>query len=131
MGKRFFYAVAVLFCVAATGCATQSSKLTPEERVAALSQKRLDALLAGDLKKAYGFLSPAYRSGVTFSRYSAFVAGVGTWKEAEVKSVNCEEQLCKVAVGLTYKSPMVKEVLTTTLNERWLNIDGKWWYYQK
>jgi hypothetical protein len=54
--------VAMLCAVAvAAGCATTQQGGTAEDLVKARAQQRWDALLKGDTKTAYGFLSPGSR----------------------------------------------------------------------
>ncbi|MDO3385238.1 hypothetical protein QWI17_05225 [Gilvimarinus sp. SDUM040013] len=124
--------VSLLFAtLIVAGCAGQFKSSTPEETVGRLAQERLDALLAKDLEKAYEFTSPAYRSSVSLARYKPHVAGAAGWKSGKIDSVSCEEQLCDVRYIVTYRTAFIKTDLTTQINERWINIDGNWWLYQK
>lgn len=130
MTKSVKFAIA-LSVVLVSGCAGQFKAQTPEEEVAQLSQARLDALLAKDIERAYKFTSPAYRSSVSLARYRPHVAGVGGWQSASVESVSCEEQVCDVRTNITYRTAMIKADIPTQITERWINIDGNWWIYQK
>src|SRR5690554_7236845 len=129
MFKKTFIA-SVLLMLIAGGCASVPSK-NPEEQVAERAQARIDALMAGDYKKAYSFTSPGYRSAYPLVRYKARYLGAGNWTYAKAGKASCEDALCKVAIDIKYKSIHAKHELPSLLNEKWILVDGVWYLYLK
>ncbi len=106
---------------------------TPEAIVAERAQGRWDALIKGDLKGAYEFLSPGYRQAMPFSRYEQKIHGVGMWQAARVSKVVCQQpDVCEATVNVDVRLivPRIREPIESTnpVYERWVNIDGEWWY---
>lgn len=129
MFKKSFF-ISTLVMLMASGCTSISSK-PPEEQVLTRAQARVDALMAGDYKKAYNFVSPGYKSTHSLRRYKARYLGAGDWTYGKVSNVSCEDELCNVGVSIKYKSVHVKHELPTRLNEKWILVDGTWWLYLK
>lgn len=116
-----------------TACAT-SGTTTPEQLVQQRSTARWNALLAGDLKKAYGYLAPSYRAITPYEKYINNIGGAATWVSADVIRVECGTDKCSASVKIEAK-PIVamryKGTITTGVNETWLLEDGQWWLFQK
>ncbi|MBL0142249.1 MAG: hypothetical protein IPP91_09225 [Betaproteobacteria bacterium] len=90
---------------------------------------RWDALIAGDLSRAYEFLSPGSRQAYTAQDYAALVKP-GLWKKARVDRVECAEADVCVAVVLVeyvFKGMTV----TTPLRETWTKAGEEWWFVLK
>ena len=126
----------VLIMVAAfgllTACATvNQSNRTDEDVVAEKSQKRLNALLEGDIEAALTYATPVYRDLVTLDRYIPRVIGSSRWEKAEVGDVVCEEDVCNVKALVTYSAPRFKMTNTTVIPEKWIRIEGEWWIYHE
>ncbi|MBI3343686.1 MAG: hypothetical protein HY028_02255 [Gammaproteobacteria bacterium] len=124
--------VAVLGVVAIAGYLAWQSTITDEERVGERAVERWHALMAGDFKKAYGYLGPGYRSATPYAAYEAKLkSGLVEWKKAELKSVKCQPELCTVELGLDYR-PMVKGFeeyqMKNGVTEKWVKVDSQWWY---
>jgi len=106
------------------------SATTPAEKKAASvkerAQLRWDALIKDDIPAAYAYLSPASRDVLTVEQYKAKTPR-GTFKAASVDSVECEAELCKVKLRLTYDHARMKGVVTP-LNEIWILERGQFWY---
>ncbi|WP_286293006.1 hypothetical protein [Methylomarinovum tepidoasis] len=89
--------------------------------------------MKGDLKAAYGYLSPGYRRLKPFERWKRGIFGVGIWQDARVDKVACPKaDVCDVTVLVTSRlmvprigKPMVS---TTPVYERWVYEGGDWWY---
>ena len=112
----------------ASGCASiMGPPPTAEEIVAERAQERLDALLAGDLDKAYSFFSPASQAVYEKADLASAYAGAGRWTAAKVTSVSCEPLRCEVVYLIDYK--MVRPALENSrpIAEVWINVDGKWY----
>lgn len=132
MNKKFLVLVAVLVVVAVGGYVLWQSTITVEERVGNRAVERWHALMAGDIKKAYSYLGPGYRSAVPLAAYEAkLTAAQVIWKKVDLKAVKCEPELCTVDLGLDYR-PKVKGFeayqLQKSLTEKWVKAGNQWWY---
>lgn len=112
------------------GCASLGNK-SDEDLVKERAQARYDALIKGDIKKAWEFTAPTYRQRISADGYRAVMGGVGNWTKAEVSSVNCEEDRCEVNGLITYNVPRMKMENTIPLTDVWIKTDGKWWVYHR
>ena len=111
-------------CAGGPGVAPQ----TREQIVAQRAQLRWDALVAGDVAKAYGYFSPATRQVLTLLGYAGAVK-VGFWKKAKVEKVECPEtDICDVHLTVGY---VRGSAIATPLKESWARTGGEWWYVQK
>jgi len=119
-------AVAFGLAVAVSGCATLDSRPAPEI-VKERSQARWDALVKGDLKTAYGYLSPGLRSTMT---YENFVLNFrrGFWKAVKVEGVECgKPDVCRVSMSMDYVYNGTQ--IRTPTAETWIRDDsGNWWF---
>ena len=120
-----------------SSCAVIPSQ-SPEERVAARAQARVDFLMAADWEAAYAFATPGYRSTENVGRYGTRWSGANMWKAAEIKQVDCEAppggdpgeaQVCNVVMSVTYKAVGYGDI-DAILHERWLLLDREWYLYQ-
>ena len=114
-----------------SGCASLGLFQTPEERVEQRAQERLDALMARDMEKAFSFFSPAYRKTTTWQRFSGKYAGVTNWREATLKSVECEVDRCDVNISIRYQMIRPKVENTRTQKEVWIEVGGEWYFYPR
>ncbi len=103
---------------------------TPQEEVGKRALERWQALIQRDFEKAYGFLSPAYRSAVSLESYKSRISERIRWTEATLKGVSCEEARCEVTleVGYRYVSKPFDYEGRKTVKERWIHSQGGWWY---
>src|SRR6218665_2510730 len=138
-------AAAVAAMVALTGCAAptpaspeqageQPPPAGPAQAVEQRATARWKALLAGDIKQAYGFTTPSYRAVTSLERYSADLGGVATWIGAQVVRVECATEKCTAVVKIEAKpifTTPYRGTITTAVDETWLLEDGQWWLYQK
>lgn len=125
---RWLLAVAAAATLA--GCATPPT--TPEGIVAQRAQARWDAILSGDLQKAYGFLSPASRAITPFQTWIGTGIPTATrWKAAQVVKVDCDApERCKARVNIDHQ-PLVfggtLGTISSAVDETWLIDNGVWW----
>ena len=133
-GKRVWFAVPIskaILMSALVGIAACASidQRGPEEGVVKRAQERWDALVKGDLKTAYGYLSPGSRSVMDLANYESTVRR-GFWKSAKVdKAVCAVQQSCEVYVTIEYE---FRGGLTKTpLRETWIQEGPDWWLVQK
>jgi hypothetical protein len=115
-------------CAGVPPVAVPQRSSSPEEIVGERAQERWEALLAGNLGKAYSFLSPASRQINSLDSYSSSVR-VGFWKKARVERVTCPEaDLCEVHLVVEY---VRGSAISTPLLESWAQSGGQWWYVLK
>jgi hypothetical protein len=108
------------------GISTRSA--SPEEIVAERAQKRWDALVAGDVEKAYAYLSPASRQIRSLAVYRSSLK-IGFWKAAKVERVLCPEtRLCEVHLIIEYVQGFT---IASPARESWAQTEGQWWYVLK
>lgn len=125
---------AACFLLALAGCASFSPR-TPEETVKARAQARYDALLKGDRKAAYEYLTPAFRATVSAASYAGSIGNAVEMVGATVESVRCETlEKCVAQVKLEMKPVAVRRfagtIVTNYADETWLLEAGQWWLFQ-
>jgi hypothetical protein len=118
----------------AVGCATTgglSKESSPEAKsaaVAARASARWQALIARDYKGAYEYLSPASREAVSLSRYQERIEAI-EYRAATIERVECEAEVCRVFLRLTYDFPPAKaRGVVTPLDESWIIDQGQAWF---
>lgn len=93
------------------------------------AQARWDALLKGDIRAAYGYLSPASRAAMTSEAYASSIRA-GFWKTAKVNSVTCNtKDNCEVHATIEYEFQGRRT--KTPLMETWIREGSQWWYLQR
>jgi hypothetical protein len=120
---------AVLAGLAVAGCAYVSATSAPEAKqkfVAERAEARWQALIKGDLDAAYVFLSPASKKATPLPAYKAQIRP-GMWRQVKVDKVDCEAEVCKVQLQVTYDARQMKGI-QTPLWESWVIEDGSAWY---
>jgi hypothetical protein len=125
--------VVSLLLLLIAGCATTqpAEEKSNEQVVSQRAKVRWQHLLKGEFSLAYGYASPAYRSGNSERQYRSGLKA-GLWRGAEVRSVQCGEvDVCKVDMEIEFQfvarmsGPVsAKQVLTET----WRKDAGEWWY---
>jgi hypothetical protein len=117
------------------GCATQQAPVaasgatgTAEEQVAARSRERWQALIAGDVPKAYEYLSPGSKTVYPLEVYRSGIRP-GFWKAADVEKVECAADLCEVTTVVTYV--YIGTTIKSPAKESWIREKGIWWYLHK
>ena len=116
---------AVFFAV--SGCAGMAPK-APEEAVKERAQARWNALVQGDFKAAYAFLSPGSRAVQPEADYVNSLRR-NFWKSAQVEKATCTEQRCEVEASIEYE--LQGRRTTTPLRETWIREGSEWWYVAK
>ena len=94
--------------------------------VEARVHERWDALIKGDLRSSYGYLSPASRETLSFEQYQKVTRKNG-FREATIDSIDCDAEACKVKLWITYDHRLMKGV-RTPLEETWVFDKGQAWY---
>lgn len=93
------------------------------------AQARWDAMVRGDFKAAYEFMSPGTRQTNSYEMFSGKLHA-GFWKEAKVIRAECPEpDVCNVVADISYVFQGTR--ITTPLRETWTLSQGQWWFVQK
>jgi hypothetical protein len=111
------------------GCATISAGSSPERKqkvVAERAKERWDLLIKGDVGGAYQFLSSGSKAATPADLYRAKIRP-GMWREAKVGKVDCEAEVCKVIMLITYDAKRMKGI-ETPIDETWVIENGSAWY---
>jgi len=114
-----------------------SKPLPPEEQVKQRAEARYEALLAGDAKKAYGFLTPAKREALNYENYLRTHPQRLNIKSAKVLKVACQTpDACQAEVEIEYNyEPGFKGYVPGQMQmvkpEKWVRVDNQWWLFIK
>ena len=87
------------------------------------------AIVKGEIKGAYQFLSPGSRAVLTSEAYASTIR-VGFWQSAVVDRVTCEKpDVCDVhgAIEYDHRGSRIK----TPVKETWIKEGSSWWFVQK
>jgi hypothetical protein len=129
---RFYFACAAVG-LALTGCAAGPVASAPEDTVRQRAAQRAEAFVKGDLERSYSLTAPSYRKLRTLDAYKRNIGSAAQWEKAEVKTVDCEPQRCRVGVSVSVK-PLIRgrfgDTITVQFEEIWLLEDGNWWLHQ-
>jgi hypothetical protein len=94
---------------------------------------RWAALFSNDIKAAYAYLTPGYRSSVSLQQYErALAMHQLKWTSAKYVESKCEANTCevKLLVGFTVYGalPGVRSYNGTQyVNEAWVLVEGNWY----
>jgi hypothetical protein len=127
VGTATLVGAATVVIVACGPDAPSVDDRTPEEVVHERAQQRWDALLSGDIERAYGFITPAYRATRSLALYRARFGAAVQWNDATVQSVECEAERCRVVVNLSYRLIRQRMENTRPMDEVWVFSEGNWW----
>lgn len=98
------------------------------------AESRWTAMIEGDVKTAYEYLSPDYRSVVSLQQYKKKFGAAVAWRLARVDDIRYDSPtVATVLVKLTYETDLPGargELIQSTreMQEKWLYKDGGWWY---
>ena len=112
-----------------TGCASLSADSAPERKqkiVAEKAQARWDVLIKGDVGAAYQFLSSGSKAATSLEVYKSKVKP-GLWRQAKVGKIDCEAEICKVMMLVTYDTRRMRGI-ETPVDETWIIESGSAWY---
>jgi hypothetical protein len=116
-------------CATVPGAGTLTTDSPPEVKRAVLTERinaRWDALIKGDLDRAYTFMSQASRDAYTLGVYRAKVRP-GMWRSVKIDSIDCDGAVCWAKLVLTYDHPRMKGV-QTPFAESWIIENGNAWF---
>lgn len=116
-----------------SGCASFQTK--SEDAVTQRAIERWQALIKGDMAKAYSYSAPGFRAVVDVEGFKGRTGIAGRWLGAQVTSVSCDTpERCKAVIKLEFTTLIPgfsKDRMTTHIDETWLLEDGQWWIFQK
>jgi predicted small secreted protein len=124
--------LAVSLAASLAGCASMSGggkDLAPEAKQALVSERinaRWNALIKGDLDRAYAFMSAGSQEAMPLTLYKEKIKP-GMWRAAKIDSMNCDAEICQVKMTLTYDHKMMKGI-QTPFQETWILEKGNAWY---
>jgi hypothetical protein len=133
-GRRWGAAAVAAGMLGIAGCATApaggslSSEMPAEAKAAAVAERavaRWEALIKGDSKTAYTYLSPASREVVPLERFERKM-NVNSFRGIKLDQASCEAETCKVRLWLTFDHRMMQGV-TTPIEETWVISNGQAW----
>jgi hypothetical protein len=111
------------------GCAIIGAGSSPEQKqkvVAERAKERWDLLIKGDVAGAYQFLSSGSKAATPADVYKAKIRP-GLWRQATVSKVDCQAEVCKVIMLITYDAKRMKGI-ETPIDETWVIENGSAWY---
>ena len=112
----------------------ETGSLSGEQLVSRRAEDRWQSLVAWDMKKAYGYLSPGTRQSMPLSVYMKKNAVAPMeYTGAVVKNTQCENQVCTLKVQISYLyqgsvSAARGQEMSSTITENWIMADGNWFY---
>jgi hypothetical protein len=118
-----------LLALGLAGCAGISVESSPQAKqrlVAERAQARWQVLMKGDVEGAYQFLSAGSKAATSLETYKSKIRP-GMWRGAKVDKVECEAELCKVLMQITYDTRPMRGI-QTPLDETWIIENGSAWY---
>ena len=121
------------------GCATlqpeDSERWRDSQRsvLKARAEARWNALIKGDIEKAYLYTTPEYRAVVNPQQYKSKYGRVLDWRGAHVVDISYDvPTVATVSVEVTYRIdlPGTGELIETrkAISEKWIYKNKGWWY---
>lgn len=98
---------------------------TKEEMVMRRNKEFWDARIAGDIKKAYEYLSSGSKTVLSLEGFA--MKSVVAFRGFKEEKVECEEEICHVYGILTYDHSKMKGVSTPS-KDNWVMENGVAWY---
>ena len=131
--RRFTLMSLVIAGALLSACASFQTK--PEDAVTQRANERWQALIKGDMAKAYTYSTPGFRAVVDLEGFRGRTGIAGRWYDAQVVNVTCDTaDRCKASIKLVFGTLIPgfsKDRMTTHIDETWLLEDGQWWMFQK
>ncbi|NEZ04583.1 nuclear transport factor 2 family protein [Wenzhouxiangella sp. XN201] len=125
------FIVAALVISLLAGCQPAEEPQSVEER----AQARWDLMVERDFESAWEYYSPGFRETGEQDDFAEDMQNRPVrWRDARVLVASCEEEdICIVEAEVTYQpvggpSEVSGMKMTRILKERWIRLDGQWWY---
>jgi hypothetical protein len=126
--------VCLLVLVLLVACTSTTVKIESlEER----AQSRWDALLSSDFATAYAYSTPGYRSSLSVVDFEiGFRTRKVFYTSAKYLDHSCESDTCTVRMTIGYSvvgalRGVAEWKSKTAVEEKWVRVDGQWWFFQK
>jgi hypothetical protein len=120
------------------GCA--GSRQLTEQQASALEQRvhaRWQTLIDRDFEKTWEYSTPVFRRTFPKSLYLGNFSYAVEWQLTGVEILNYDARAAVASVAVRVMSKPVKQTsaasraigaIPATIREKWLYIDGEWWY---
>ena len=114
------------------GCAAMSgdgADLALDAKQALVTERinaRWEALIKGDLDRAYTYMSAASKETIPLTAYKAKIKP-GMWRSVKINTIVCEAEICTASMTLTYDHRLMKGV-QTPFQESWIIEKGTAWF---
>lgn len=108
------------------GISKDSDPTAKQKVVAERAEARWQSLIKGDLDAAYAYLSEGSKATTPLDVYKSKIRP-GLWRQAKVEKVECEAEVCRVEMQITFDHKLMKGI-QTPLNESWIIEKGSAWY---
>jgi hypothetical protein len=113
-------------CSTLGGVTAESPPAVKQAAVTERAKARWQAVINGEVVKAYGFLSPGSKAVTSLENYWTR-ARLRGFRAADIESVACETEICKVKVRVTLDHRLMKG-LPLSVEETWVLENGDYWY---
>ena len=123
-------AVTVAACASMPGALSKDS--TDDAKRSVVSERinaRWQALIKGDLDRAYTYMSGASQETMPLKVYKDKIKP-GMWRSVKIESLQCEAEICKAKMILTYDHERMKGI-QTPIEESWIIEKGTAWYVNR
>ena len=113
-------------CATVGGVTAESPQEVKQAAVTERAKARWQAVIDGEVEKAYGFLSPGSKTVTSLENYRTRARLTG-FRAADIESVACETEACKVKVRVVLDHRLMKG-LQVPVEETWVLENGQYWY---
>ena len=143
VSSRVAISIATMVCAGSlflSGCANlepEGSEKWQQAQRTVLETRAVDrwnALIKGDIEKAYSYTSPEYRSVVSLQQYKGKYGRSVEWRMARVVNVSYDgPAVATVSVEVTYRVGLPGsggELFESSkaISEKWIYKDREWWF---
>lgn len=122
-------AVCAAVGLALAGCAGIRVDSSPEAKQQFVGERALarwQVLMKGDVEGAYQFFSAGSKAATSPEVYKSKMRP-GMWRAAKVDKVDCQGEICKVTMLVTYDTRPMRGI-QTPVEETWIIENGSAWY---
>lgn len=123
------FAVAGCASMGGSGLTKDSSAEAKQALVSERINARWQALIKGDLDTAYTYMSAASQEAMPLKVYKV-KHKPGMWRSVRIESLQCEAEICKAKMILTYDHERMKGI-QTPFEESWIIEKGTAWYVNR
>jgi hypothetical protein len=115
-------------CAAMGGLTADTPAAAKEAAVGKRAEERWQAVIRQDFEGAYAYFSPASREVISLGAFTARMSRF-QYRTAKTDKVECEAEVCKVSLTLTYDFPPMRMTnVPNLLQESWIIERGQAWF---